>query len=45
MTVNDHSTGLVYLAALPRKTAMFVANKLEKYFGSAGYPHILYSGV
>ncbi len=40
MTVKDHSTGLVYLTPLPRKTAMFVAAKLEKYFGFVGYPHI-----
>ncbi len=40
MTVKDHSTGLVYLAMLPRKTAKFVANELEKYFGFVGYPHI-----
>ena len=33
MTVKDHSTGLVYPATLPRKTAMFVAAELEKYFG------------
>ncbi len=45
MTVKDHSIGLVYLAALPRKTAVFVANKLEKYFGSVGYPHIFYTGM
>jgi hypothetical protein len=45
MTVKDHSTGLVYLAALPRKTAMFVANKLEKYFGFVGYPHIFHTGM
>jgi hypothetical protein len=44
MTVN-HSTGLVYLAALPRKTAMFVANELEKYFGFVGYPHIFHTGM
>ena len=45
MTVKDHSTGLVYLATLPRKTAMFVANKLEKYFGFVGYPHIFHTGM
>jgi hypothetical protein len=38
MTVKDHSTGLVYLATLPRKTAIFVANELEKYFCFVGYP-------
>jgi hypothetical protein len=35
----------VYIAALPRKTAVFVANKLEKYFGFVGYPHIFYTGI
>jgi len=33
MTVKDHSTGLVYLAALPRKKAEYVAAELEKFFG------------
>jgi hypothetical protein len=45
MTIKDHSTGLVYLAVLPRKTAVFVANELEKYFGLVGYPHIFYTGM
>ncbi len=39
MTVKDHSTGLVYLVALPRKKAEFVAAELEKYFGYVGYPN------
>jgi hypothetical protein len=30
MTIKVHSTGLVYLAVLPRKTAVFVAVQLEK---------------
>ncbi len=45
MTLKDHSTGLVYLAALPRKTAVFVANKLEKYFDIVRYPHIFHTGM
>ncbi len=45
MTVKDHSTGLVYLAALPRKTAVFVANEMEKYFGFVGCPHIFHTGM
>ncbi len=45
MTGKDHSTGLVYLAALSRKTAVFVANKLEKYFGFVEYPHIFHTGM
>ncbi len=45
MTVKDHSTGIVYLAALLRRTAKFVAAKLEKYFGFIGYPYIFYTGI
>jgi hypothetical protein len=45
MTVKDHSTGLVYVATLPRKTAMFVAAELKKYFGFVGYPHIFHRGM
>ena len=45
MTVKDHSTGLVYLCALPRKKASFVAAELEKYFGFIGYPEIFHTGV
>jgi hypothetical protein len=45
MTAKDHSTSLVYLAALPRKTAKFVAAKLEKYFGYVRYPHIFQTGM
>lgn len=43
LTVKDHSTGLVYLVAIPRKKAVFVAAELEKYFGFIGFPHILHS--
>ncbi len=45
MTVKDHSTGLVYLCALPSKKAQFVAAELEKYFGLIGYPEIFHTGV
>ncbi len=45
MPVKDHSTGLVYLVALPRKTAAFVAAKLEKPFGFVEYPHIFHTGM
>jgi hypothetical protein len=45
MTIKDHSPGLVYLSALPRKTAAFVAVELEKYFGFVGYPHIFHTGM
>jgi hypothetical protein len=44
MTVKDHSTGLVYLCALPRKKAIYVAAELEKYFGFIGYPEIFHTG-
>jgi len=45
MTVKDHATGLVYLCSLPRKTALYVAAELEKYFGFIGYPEIFHTGV
>jgi hypothetical protein len=45
MTAKDHSTSLAYPAALPRKTAKFVAAELEKYFGFVGYPHIFHTGM
>ena len=43
MTVKDHFTGLVYLAALPCKFAKFVVHELEKYFGFVGYPNIFHT--
>ena len=45
MTVKDHSTGLVYLCALPQKKAIFVAAELEKYFGLISYPEIFHPSV
>jgi hypothetical protein len=45
MTVKDHLTGLVYLCALPRKKATFVAAELEKFFDFVGYPKIFHTGV
>ncbi len=45
MTVKDHSTGLVYLCALPWKKAEFVAAKLEKFFRFVGYPKIFHTSV
>ena len=44
LTVKDHSTGLLYLVALPRKMAKYVAAELEKYFGFVGYPSIFHTG-
>lgn len=45
MTVKDHSTGLIWLSALPYKRAAFVAHELEKYFGLVGYPQIFHTGT
>jgi hypothetical protein len=45
MTVKDHSTGLVYLCALLRKKAAFVAAELEKFFGFVGDLGIFHTGV
>jgi hypothetical protein len=45
MTVKDHLTGLIYLCAPPRKKAIFVAAKLEKYVGLIGYLEIFHTGV
>jgi hypothetical protein len=45
MTVKDHSSGLVYLCALPQKKAVNVAAKLENFFGLIGYPEIFHTGV
>ena len=45
MTVKDHSSGLVYLCALPKKKAVNVAAELEKFFGLIGYPEIFHTGV
>ncbi len=42
MMVKEHLTGLVYLAAFPKKKANYVASELEKYFGFSGFPHILH---
>jgi hypothetical protein len=45
MTVKAHLTGLVYLCALPRKKAVFIAAELEKFFGFVCYPKIFHTGV
>jgi hypothetical protein len=45
MTVKDHSTGLIYLVALPGKSAKYIAAELEKYFGFVGYPSIFHTGM
>ena len=43
LMVNDHSTGITYLAALPLKQRKFVAFELEKQFGFIGYPTIFHN--
>jgi transposase InsO family protein len=43
MTVKDHATGFVFLCALPRKRADFVAYKLQEFFGVIGYPIIFHT--
>ena len=43
MTVKDHSTGLTYLAALPKKQPQFVAHELDLLFGFIGYPSIFHT--
>jgi hypothetical protein len=43
MTVRDHSIGLIYLSSLSLKKAIYVAFKLEKYFGLVGYPQIFHT--
>jgi len=45
ITVKDHSTGLIWLSALPFKRAKFVAFELERYFGFVGYPQIFHTGT
>jgi len=43
MTIKDHSTGLTYLCALPRKRPYLIAYKLQETFGIFGYPKILHT--
>ena len=43
ITVKDHSTGLTYISAIPRKTAHFVAHRLQELFGLIGYPSIFHT--
>jgi hypothetical protein len=42
MTITDHSTGLTYLCALPRKRHHLIAYKLKEIFGIIGYPKIFH---
>ncbi len=43
MTIKDHTTGLTYLCALPRKRPHFIAYKLQEIFGIIGYPKIFHA--
>jgi hypothetical protein len=43
MTIKDHSTGFIYLTALPRKRAKCVAYKLKENFGVIGFPTIFHT--
>jgi hypothetical protein len=43
MTIKDHSTGLTYLCALPRKHPHLIAYKLQEIIGIIGYPKIFYT--
>ncbi len=42
-TVKDHSTGFTHVSAIPRKTAHFVAHRLQEAFGILGYPSIFHT--
>ena len=43
VTVKDHSTGFTHVSAIPRKTANFVAHRLQEAFGILGYPSIFHT--
>jgi hypothetical protein len=43
VTVKDHATGFTYVSAIPRKTARFVAHRLQEVFGLIGYPSIFHT--
>lgn len=43
VTVKDHSTGFTHVSAIPRKTARFVAHRLQEVFGLIGYPSIFHT--
>jgi hypothetical protein len=43
LTLKDHATALVYLCALPRKQANFIAYKLQEIFGIIVYPKIFHT--
>ena len=43
MTVKDHSTGLTFVASIPRKRPKYVAHELDRLFGLIGYPSIFHT--
>ena len=43
VTIKDHSTGFTHVSAIPRKTARFVAHRLQEVFGLIGYPSIFHT--
>ncbi len=43
LTIKDHTTGLMYLCALPWKHPDLVAYKLQEIFGVIGYPKIFHT--
>ena len=43
MSVKDHSTGLVYVVALPCKHPNYITYELEKNFRLVGYPSIFHT--
>lgn len=43
VTIKDHSTGFTHVSAIPRKTAQFVAHRLQEVFGLIGYPSIFHT--
>ncbi len=43
MTVKDHTTGFLFICALPHKPTDFVACKLQEFFVVIGYPIIFHT--
>ncbi len=43
VTIKDHCTGFTHISAIPRKTARYVAHRLQEYFGLIGYPSIFHT--
>ena len=43
MTIKDHTTGLTYLCALPRKHPHLIPYKLQEIIGIIGYPKIFHT--